>query len=248
MVNYVLRGLCLSMVMLLIHASQEATIINSSAESVGSHKIEGKIIIPPGDNALESTRILIDEGLYVGIPQIDGTFVICGVPSGSYIVSVVAPMHVFEPVRVDINAKGKIRARKVNFIQPGEVVTMKYPLNFETHGIPNYFQKREVYRLTDVIMNPMFLTLLIPLALLLILPKLAAHDPDMQRDLQQASNFLQPNMNTPDIGDMFANMFGGPKKQKAPQQQAQLQSSGASAGPATAQQKRKTEAINKRRN
>lgn len=165
-----------------------------------------------------------------------------GVPSGSYIVSVISPLHVFEPVRVDINAKGKIRARKVNFIQPGEVVTMKYPLNFETHGIPNYFQKREVYRLTDVIMNPMFLTLLIPLALLLILPKIASQDPEMQRDLQQASNFLQPNINTPDIGDMFANMFGGPKKQKPTQQQ--IQNNGASGAIAA---KRKTEAV-KRRN
>jgi hypothetical protein len=169
-----------------------------------------------------------------------------GVPSGSYIVSVVSPLHVFEPVRVDINAKGKIRARKVNFIQPGEVTTMKYPLNFETHGIPNYFQKREVYRLTDVIMNPMFLTLLIPLAILLILPKLAAQDPEMQRDFQQASNFLQPNLNTPDIGDMFANIFGGPKKQKPTQQQ--IQNNGANGGSLTAQQKRRNEATNKRRN
>ncbi len=157
----------------------------------------------------------------------------------------VSPLHVFEPVRVDINAKGKIRARKVNFIQPGEVVTMKYPLNFETHGIPNYFQKREVYRLTDVIMNPMFLTLLVPLALLLILPKIASQDPDMQRDLQQASNFLQPNLNTPDIGDMFASVFGGPKKQKPNQQQ--IQNNAASGGSASAQQKRKTEVV-KRRN
>lgn len=131
----------------------------------------------------------------------------------------------------------------MNFIQPGEVVTMKYPLNFETHGIPNYFQKREVYRLTDVIMNPMFLTLLIPLALLLILPKIASQDPEMQRDLQQASNFLQPSINTPDIGDVFANIFGGPKKQKS----LQNQNSGASSGPSS-QQKRKNEAINKRRN
>lgn len=234
--------LCLSV----IHASQDSVSISSSNESVGSFKIEGKIIVPPGDNALENTRILIDEGLYIGIPQVDGTFVVSGVPSGSYIVSVVSPLHVFEPVRVDINAKGKIRARKVNFIQPGEVVTMKYPLNFQTHGVPNYFQKREVYRYTDVIMNPMFLTLLVPLALLLILPKIASQDPEMQRDLQQASSFLQPNMNTPDIGDMFANIFGGPKKQKPTQQQ--LQNSGANSGILTAQQKRKTEAINKRRN
>jgi len=245
MVKYILSVLFALILVILINASQESIAVNPSNESVGSYKIEGKIIVPPGDNALENTRILIDEGLYVGVPQVDGTFVICGVPSGSYIVSVVSPLHVFEPVRVDINAKGKIRARKVNFLQPGEVVTMKYPLNFETHGIPNYFQKREVYRLTDVIMNPMFLTLLIPLVVLLILPKLAAQDPEMQRDFQQASNFLQPNLNTPDIGDMLANFFGGPKKQKPNQQQ--LQNNGANGGSLTAQQKRRNEAVNKRR-
>jgi len=246
MVKYFICLLIGAIYLTLIHASQDSIAINPSNESVGSYKIEGKITVPPGDNALENTRILIDEGLYVGIPQVDGTFVIGGVPSGSYIVSVISPLHVFEPVRVDINAKGKIRARKVNFIQPGENVPMKYPLNFETHGIPNYFQKREVYRLTDVIMNPMFLTLLVPLALLLILPKLASQDPEMQRDLQQASSFLQPNLNTPDIGDMFASIFGGPKKQKPTQQQ--IQNNGANNGILTAQQKRKNEAMNKRRN
>lgn len=241
----ILQIICLCLLISQILSDSLAT--NPSHESVGSFKIEGKIIVPPGDNALENTRILIDEGLFVGIPQVDGTFAICGVSSGSYIVSVISPLHVFEPVRVDINTKGKIRARKVNFLQPGEVVTMKYPLNFETHGIPNYFQKREVYRFTDVIMNPMFLTLLVPLALLLILPKLASQDPEMQRDLQNATNLLQPNMNTPDLGDIFANFLGGPKKAKTPNQQ-QGQNNGASAITAAGQQKRKPESTNKRRN
>ncbi len=68
-----------SALVMFIHASQEAsTTSNPSSESVGSYKIEGKITVPPGDNALENTRILIDEGLYVGIPQVDGTFVLSG--------------------------------------------------------------------------------------------------------------------------------------------------------------------------
>ncbi len=66
------------MLVMFIHASSDSIAINLSNESVGSYKIEGKIIVPPGDNALDNTRILIDEGLYVGIPQVDGTFVICG--------------------------------------------------------------------------------------------------------------------------------------------------------------------------
>jgi hypothetical protein len=78
MVKYFISVLFYSMLMMFIHASQDSVATNPSNESVGSFKIEGKITVPPGDNALENTRILIDEGLYVGIPQVDGTFVICG--------------------------------------------------------------------------------------------------------------------------------------------------------------------------
>jgi hypothetical protein len=42
------------------------------------HKIEGNIVFPPGVNALHDTRILVNEGEFVGIPHIDGSFVIAG--------------------------------------------------------------------------------------------------------------------------------------------------------------------------
>jgi hypothetical protein len=78
MVKYLISILFCSLMGMLINASQDSMSVNPSNENVGSYKIEGKIIVPPGDNALENTRILIDEGLYVGIPQVDGTFIICG--------------------------------------------------------------------------------------------------------------------------------------------------------------------------
>lgn len=78
MVKYCISLVLASLLVMLIHASQDSMVTNSPNESVGSYKIEGKIIVPPGDNALENTRILIDDGLHVGIPQVDGTFVICG--------------------------------------------------------------------------------------------------------------------------------------------------------------------------
>ena len=78
MVKYILSVLFCSILVLFINASQDSIAINPSNESAGSYKIEGKILVPPGDNALQNTRILVDEGLYVGIPQVDGTFTICG--------------------------------------------------------------------------------------------------------------------------------------------------------------------------
>lgn len=50
---------------------------------------------------------------------------------------------------------GKMRARKLNNIQPNKVETVEYPLLFKAHGKAPYFQKRDEWRITDMLMNPM---------------------------------------------------------------------------------------------
>ena len=55
------------------------------------------------------------------ILQEDNTFVVNGLQSGSYLIEISNPDYVYEATRVDINAKGKIRARKVNNVQPTQV-------------------------------------------------------------------------------------------------------------------------------
>ena len=77
------------------------------------------------------------------------------IPSGSYILEVSNPSFVFEPARVDINSKGKIRARKLNNLQPAAVQGITYPLKFKSRGKANYFQAREQWRITDLLFNPM---------------------------------------------------------------------------------------------
>jgi hypothetical protein len=47
----------------------------------------------------------------------DGQFTVSGVPAGSYIVEISNVDFVFEPVRVDITSKGKMRARRLNVLQ-----------------------------------------------------------------------------------------------------------------------------------
>lgn len=85
----------------------------------------------------------------------DGTFIISNVPSGSYMVEVVNPNYVYEPVRVEINSKGKFRARKVNLIQTSQVIQVPYPLKMRPLAPFRYFQVREQWRLTDFLFNPM---------------------------------------------------------------------------------------------
>lgn len=163
---------------------------------------------------LENTRILVDDGQYVGFLRSDGTFSIPGLPSGSYVVEVSSPRNVYEPVRVDINTKGKIRARRLNLIQPSDITILRYPLNFESKGYPNYFFKREQFRVMDILLSPMVLMMVLPLVLIVILPKLINQDPELQKELQQTTNMLQPNQNLPSASEMIYNLFEGGNKKK----------------------------------
>ena len=65
------------------------------------------------------------------------------------------PAYLFEPLRVDITSAGKMRARKVNLLQPTKLQTVQYPLEFRERAKASYFQQREQWRLTDFLFNPM---------------------------------------------------------------------------------------------
>lgn len=195
--------------------------------NVNIHKIEGKIVFPPGLKAIDHTRILVNEGEFVGIPHPDGSFVIAGqlfrktntkinnllfllgIPSGSYIVSVSSPRLIFPPVRVDITKNGKIRARKLNLVEPREVILVRYPLHFETYQIPRYFKKREVFHFSDILLNPIFSTLIMFILAIVFLPKMTPNMQEMQDAQQQLNNVFRPDINLPDLTDIFIRLFGG---------------------------------------
>ncbi|CAL1538957.1 unnamed protein product [Lymnaea stagnalis] len=174
-------------------------------------KIEGKVYISSKDKEWTlNSRVLVDGGEYLGFVRTDGSFVVHGVPSGSYIVEIANPNALFEPLRVDITSKGKIRARRVNFLQPTLVKTVNYPLEFRERGQPNYFQKREQLRLTDFLFNPMVLTMIVPLLLIMVLPKLMnAADADTQKEMQNQMNALNNRPNMPDPAELLSNFFSG---------------------------------------
>lgn len=53
---------------------------------------------------------------------------------------------------------GKLRARKLNLLNPSAVDTISYPLKFKAKGRANYFQEREQWRITDFLYSPMVST------------------------------------------------------------------------------------------
>jgi len=174
-------------------------------------KIEGKISIP---FAMESewvpnTRVLVDGGKYLGFIRNDGSFQVSNIPSGSYDVEVANADYVFEPVRVDITSKGKIRARKLNLLQPSQVQLSTYPLKLKAKGKPSYFLQREQWRITDFLFNPMMLMMVVPFLLIMVLPKLVnTQDPETQKEMQNF-NILNPRQNVPDMSEMLTSWFGG---------------------------------------
>jgi hypothetical protein len=162
---------------------------------------------------------------YYGFLKSDGSFQISSVKPGSYVVEVRNPDFVYEPVspfhllatiplshlnfkfqvRVEINPKGKFRARKVNFIQPSQVIQVPYPLKLKAFTRFRYFQQREQWKITDFLFNPMVLMMVLPLILLLVLPKIMS-DPETKKEMEQL-NLLKSN--DFEISEMITSFFTG---------------------------------------
>jgi len=210
--------LCLLGCIGMIRGEEPSVNFESTAVSTQNElfTIVGKVNIRLDELDLDNTRILVDDGLYVGFLRADGTFTISGIPSNSYVVEISSPKNVYEPVRVDINSKGKIRARRLNLLQPSEVTTLRYPVSFESKGYPNYFFKREQFRVLDILMSPMVLMMVVPLLLVLVLPKLINQDPELERELQQTTKMFQPNQQLPSMTEYINKMLPGADIKKKP--------------------------------
>jgi len=177
----------------------------------GRYTIEGRVF-PLSDyqngnkNWPAVTRVHVNGGEFLGFVKHDGSFAVHNVPSGSYIVEVLHPEYTFEPVKVEINSKGKFRARKVNNIQTSLIIQVPYPLKIKALGKIQYFQAREQWRITDFLFNPMVMMMLFPLLLIMVLPKLM-NDPETKKDLEQIQKMTKFEM--PEMSDAVSNFLAG---------------------------------------
>ncbi|XP_065166936.1 ER membrane protein complex subunit 7 homolog [Atheta coriaria] len=173
------------------------------------HTIEGRIIMDAmfaSPNWAANTRIHVNGGEYLGFVKEDGSFLIHNIPTGSYIIEALSPHLTYEPVRVEINSKGKFRARRVNHIQTALVIQVPYPLRMKPLGMTKYFQLREQWMITDFLFNPMILMMVLPLLLIMVLPKMM-NDPETKKELEQIGNMTKFEM--PQMGDMVTNFLAG---------------------------------------
>ncbi|XP_043472267.1 ER membrane protein complex subunit 7 [Leptopilina heterotoma] len=187
---------------------------DSEEASTDLYVIEGKVF--PSENAGNSgwqlmTHVMANGGEHYGFLRDDGTFIISNVPSGSYVIEVVNPNYLYEPVRVEINSKGKFRARKVNLIQTSQVIQVPYPLKMRSISPFKYFQVREEWRVTDFLFNPMVLMMILPLILIMILPKIM-NDPETRKEMEQLNNLTIYNL--PEVSEVLTTYLSGGEKQK----------------------------------
>ncbi|XP_034473884.1 ER membrane protein complex subunit 7 homolog [Drosophila innubila] len=184
------------------------------------HTIEG-LILPPnpelhvGKKWPADITVSVNGGEYLGFVRQDGNFVVSGVPSGSYVLEAQHPDIYFQPVLVDISYKGNFRARKLSHIRPNQVVKLPYPLYLKPIRRHRYFRIREQWNIMDYVLNPMVLLMVVPLVLMLLLPRLI-NDPETKREIE---NIQFPKIPTvvPDFGDMLTSFLAGkrsPEKQK----------------------------------
>ncbi|XP_059484603.1 ER membrane protein complex subunit 7 homolog [Neocloeon triangulifer] len=193
-------------------AASHAELLSNNDESL--YVVEGRIFPAEGESAStwqREARILVNGGEYLGFLKHDGSFIISNLPSGSYIVEVAHPNYYYEPVRIEINTKGKFRARKLNHLQPSVVVQVPYPLKLKSLGRMRYFQQREQWRITDFLFSPMVLMMVLPLVLIMVLPKMM-NDPETKKEMEQLNNMTKYDM--PEMSEMITSFFSGREKPK----------------------------------
>ncbi|KAJ6222520.1 hypothetical protein RDWZM_001065 [Blomia tropicalis] len=205
----------------LIQSSDISDFQNTPSNTNDLFRIEGKIFthdsLPLSKQYLVETKVFVNYGQYFGFLKPDGSFEISNLAPGSYVVEVSNPDFFYEPIRVDINSKGKIRARKINYIQATEVKQLTYPLKFKAKVPFKYFQIRETWKITDFIFNPMVLMMVLPLLFIMVLPKMMnANDPETQKELQNFQKMGDVGESLPELSEMVANWLGNKPNQQQP--------------------------------
>jgi len=205
----ILSSLVILLTSILCTQGQTDTLDHDSGQA-GLYKIEGKVtppdVLPAG--WYSKTTVTIDGGKRRAFLKEDNSFVFQGLSPGTYLVEVFTPDYVYEQVRVDINSKGKHRARKNNPVQPNQVTQLPYPIKAKPLGKFRYFEKREEWKITDVLFNPMVMMMVMPLLLITVLPKMM-QDPETKKEMEEMQAKMNVQSQIPDMSEMITSLWGG---------------------------------------
>ena len=152
--------------------------------------IDGRLI--GADDALHAVRLVLNGGsadAYSAIPRIDGSFVFHSVAAGSYLLEVQDTLNVWPTVRLDVQGSGKRRASLSHNRQP---LPFTLPLEM-LQAKPTFFEKREGFKVSGMLMNPMVIMMGVTMLLMVVFPKMMANmDPEQLKEVQQMQDMLNP--------------------------------------------------------
>ncbi|RLN46885.1 hypothetical protein BBJ29_002905 [Phytophthora kernoviae] len=151
---------------------------------------------------VEPLKVQLNGGEQTAFVRSDGSFLFRDVAPGRYVVDIPSQEFLFSQYKLDVGADGLIRALEYKY--PGAPkARADYPLDVEAVKQLNYFEQREKFNLLGLIMNPSFLTIIVPIGLLYLLPKLQeGMDPEEMKKAQE-------EMGSADPSSLLAGMLGG---------------------------------------
>ena len=89
---------------------------------------------------------------------------------------------------------------------------LPYPIKAKPLGKFRYFQKREEWKVTDVLFNPMVMMMVMPLLLITVLPKMM-QDPETKKEMEEMQAKMNVQSQMPDMSEMITSLWGGGQPQ-----------------------------------
>jgi hypothetical protein len=174
---------------------------------------EGTLVV---EGSLMDTLVVLSGGAYSAMPRQDGSFVFHSVAAGTYLLEVYDTQRTWPTVRIEVPAGGGVLATQTH-----DRKQMLLPIKLEpVLSKPQFFEKREGFKWSSLLMNPMMLMMLFTGGIMFVMPKMMANmDPEelkkMQEMQSQQSQLGWQDLFNPDkLKDKLDEKETGGKKKK----------------------------------
>ncbi|CAL1695997.1 unnamed protein product [Somion occarium] len=185
--------------------------------------LKGRVVwneICPGIGDLGQAKVVLDNGNLYGSVTRNGQFVIPEVPSGTYILSVVAHDHAFERLRIDVldtDTLPEVRPYVPGTpLSPPSPVTLPYPITLIPRARYDYYTPQESFNLVGMFQNPMMLLMLGTGVLMLAMPYIMKNmDPEVLQEFKERQakiTDIQSSIQNGDLKTGLSAMMGGEEK------------------------------------
>lgn len=181
------------------------------------------LLNPQDLTEIKDSKVIIDGGRYSSPLDEQGHFHF-DLPSGSFVLQVLSTTFAFDRIRLDVSNDEIIATLTLPGTSWSKVgPRMRVPLELTPRSRYVHDVPPPSFSILGLLMNPMILMSVIPLGLLLLLPKLTEGlDPEALKEIQQ-QRAAQPQaaLEMPDVSQKLANFFSPSTEGNNPSSSAQ---------------------------